>query len=367
MNQFALSLAKEACDTLMRKFEAPMLPPVGHFHYHQGVFLSAMMHTYDLCKEEKYFDYAKAWIDSMIDSEGNITGYHSLESMDDMQPGILLFPIYERTGDERYRKAIETLVKAFDVYPRLACGGLWHKDVCPHQMWLDGLYMGGPLCAMYANLTGETRFYDLPIQQALMMEEKTKDSVTGLWYHAYDDLREMDWADPETGRSPEFWGRSMGWIPVALLDELRYMPADYPGSDELRRIIREMLEALARYQDEKTGLWYQVIDKGDRPDNWLETSCSCLYTAAIARAVRAGILDEKYLDVARRGFEGVAARLERDERGLIVDHVCIGTGVGDYAHYIARPVSQNDLHGVGAFGLMCCAVAECDVETSQGK
>ena len=160
MNQVALSLAKEACDTLMRKFEAAQLPPAGHFHYHQGVFLSAMAHTYALCGEEKYYEYIKAWLDAMIDAEGNITGYHSLESMDDMQPGILLFPVYARTGDPRYRKAIETLAHAFDSYPRLKDGGLFHKDACPYQMWLDGLYMGGPLSAMYAQLSGDTRYYD---------------------------------------------------------------------------------------------------------------------------------------------------------------------------------------------------------------
>ena len=101
-----------------------------------------------------------------------------------------------------------------------------------------------------------------------------------------------------------------------------------------------------------------MVDKGDDPNNWLESSCTCLYTASICRAVRMGLLDEKYLEVARKGYEGVTARMEYDDNGILIGNICIGTGVGDLAHYYARPTSINDLHGAGAFLLMCTEVAQ---------
>ena len=237
--------------------------------------------------------------------------------------------------------------------PRNPEGGFWHKKRYPNQMWLDGLYMGGPICAQYGKEFGRPLCFEVCAYQALLMEKRTKDPATGLLYHAYDQSRAMAWADPVTGQSPEFWGRSMGWVPVALLDDLDFFPEEFAPRGEIIRMTTDLLKALVPYQDEKTGLWYQVVNKGDDPRNWLETSCSCLYVAAICKAVRRGFLDRSYLRFARKGYEGIISRLKWDEKGIIIDGVCIGTGVGDYEHYLARPTSANDLHGMGAFILMC--------------
>ena len=162
----------------------------------------------------------------------------------------------------------------------------------------------------------------------------------------------MSWADPETGHSPEFWGRSIGWVTVALLDDLDYIPADHPKYEEIKSTVADLIKAVCRYQSQD-GRWYQVVDKGDAPENWLETSCSCLYTAAIAKAVRTGVLPEEYLSYAKKGYEGVIRSLEWNGDDLLINNVCVGTGVGDYTHYINRGTSENDLHGVGAFLIMC--------------
>lgn len=349
-----LDYARQACDTLMHKFAAEDLPPKGRFHYHQGVFLSGMYQTYELCKEEKYLQYIKDWVDSIIDEKGNIHTFNPGE-MDDIQPGVLLYPLLERTGEERYRKALDALVSIFQTYPRNKAGGFWHKDVCPEQMWLDGLYMGGPICAEYAGRFNQPKYWDIVAEQALLMREKTEDKKTGLWYHAWDSIKQKPWADPETGLSPEFWGRSIGWVPVAILNDLDFIPEDYEKRKELEALVRDLLQAVCIYQSEE-GRWYQVVNKGDQPGNWLENSCSCLYTAAICKAVRKGILDESYLEQARRGYHAVIASLEYEEEDVLIGHVCIGTGVGDYQHYCNRPVSVNDLHGVGAFLIMCTEV-----------
>lgn len=351
-----LEYAKAACDTMMRKFEAAKLPPEGQFHYHQGVFLSGMYQTYQLCKEETYIQYIKDWVDSIIDEEGKIHTYNPGQ-LDDIQPGVLLYPLYERTGEERYKKALDELVQVVRQFKRNAVGGFFHKDWHPNQMWLDGLYMGGPICAEYGARFGQPEFIELCIEQALLMRKMTEDKKTGLWYHAWDCSKEAKWADKETGLSPEFWGRSMGWVPVAVLNELDFIPPTHPKREELCALVRDLLTALCKYQS-ADGRWYQVVNKGDCAGNWLENSCSSLYVAAICKAVRKGILGEETLENARRGYEGVIRSLTWDGDDIRIGNVCVGTGVGDYTHYINRPVSVNDLHGVGAFLLMCTELAQ---------
>ncbi|BCJ92567.1 unsaturated rhamnogalacturonyl hydrolase YteR [Anaerocolumna cellulosilytica] len=356
MKMTALEYGKCACDTLMKKFEAPVLPPVGRFHYHQGVFLSGMQKIYEICKDEKYLTYCKDWVDSIINEEGEINTFDQGQ-LDDIQPGVLLFLLYEKYGEERYKKALDTLLPLILNFPKNVEGGLWHKEQNKEQMWLDGLYMAGPISAQYGATFGHKEYYDLCIFQALLMEKKTKDTKTGLWYHAWDSIKERPWADPETGRSSEFWGRSIGWVPVALLEELEHIPADYKDSKELVRMTLELLEAVVKYQDKESGLWYQVVDKGGMEGNWLESSCTCLFVAAICKAVRMGLLDKNYLTYAKKGYEGVINRIRFDEQGIIIDNICVGTGVGDYKHYCDRPTSENDLHGAGAFIIMCAEVS----------
>ncbi|RUS47903.1 glycoside hydrolase family 105 protein [Cohnella sp. AR92] len=344
--------AEKACEALMAKFEPEQLPP-DRFHYHQGVFLSGMEKTWRLTGKSSYYEYIKRWVDSQIEPDGRIKKYNP-DELDDIQPGVLLFNLYEQTGDERYRQALHTLVPLLKSWPTNPSGGIWHKGRYPNQMWLDGLYMAGPIAVMYGKTFGESDYFDRMAFQAILMEKRTKDPVTGLLYHGWDETREAAWADPASGLAPEFWGRAIGWYPVALLEMFEYMPGDHPDKAKLVEILQNLLAALPKFQDEATGLWYQVVDKGDRPGNWLENSCTALYVHAIAKAVRFGYLDPEYMNVAWKGYQGVIDTLKFDENGyVVIGQICIGTGIGDYAHYIARPTSENDLHGVGAFILMC--------------
>jgi unsaturated rhamnogalacturonyl hydrolase len=347
-----LQYAREACDTLMNKFAPEALPPAKHFHYHQGVFLSGMMKTYQHTGEERYFDYVKAWVDSQVDWAGNISWFNPGQ-LDDLQPGILLFPLLARTGDTRYRTALDTIAYYMEHFARNPEGGFWHKAWYRNQMWLDGLYMAGPFCAEYAKAFDKPAFFDLVVEQAEMMIEKTRDAATGLCYHAYDYEKLQRWANPETGCSPEFWGRAIGWVAVALLDDLDYLPAGHPGRKALSDMAVALIRALLPYQDGETGLWHQVVDKGGQAGNWVETSCSCLYAAALCKAVRLGLMEADLLDAARRACEGVARYIDYDDKGLLLSNVCVGTGVGDYQHYCDRPTGTNDLHGVGAFLILC--------------
>jgi len=349
-NRTPLELAIQSVETMMRQYAAADLPPKGRFHYHQGVFLSGVLHTWQLCGDDRYFDYAKAWIDSVVTEDGQIPN-HDPGQLDDIQPGILLYPILDATGEKRYRKALDVLAGDLEKYPKNPIGGFWHKSNLPDQMWLDGLYMGGPVMAEYGYRFDRPDFCAEAAKQVRLMFANTRDEKTGLLYHAWDYSRKAPWADPVTGLSPEFWGRSIGWVPVAVLDDLAFLQGT-ENTDDLKKLTADLLRAVVKYQSED-GRWYQAVDKGGQPGNWLENSCSCLFVSALYKAVRMGILPAEYADCARRGYEGVVRSLEYDGDRLLVGHVCIGTGVGDYRHYCERPVSTNDLHGVGAFLLMC--------------
>jgi len=350
--------AEKACEALMAKFEPEQLPP-DRFHYHQGVFLAGMEQTWKQTGKSKYLDYIKAWVDSQVLADGSIKK-HDPGQLDDIQPGVLLFNLYEQTGDERYHKALHYLVPLIKNWKTNPSGGFWHKEHYPNQMWLDSLYMGGPIAVQYGKTFGDPDYFDLIAHQAILMEKHTKDPRTGLLYHGWDESKQAKWADPVTGCAPEFWGRAIGWFPVALLEIFEHLPEDHKDKPKLVSILQDLLIALVKFQDE-SGLWYQVVDKGDRPDNWLEVSCSALYVQAIAKAVRKGYLDPKYMEYAWKGYRGVIDTLRFDDNGhLVISKICIGTGIGDYAHYIARPTSENDLHGAGAFILMCAEMNLAD-------
>ena len=349
----ALDYAKMGVDTLMRKFSIEELPPKNRFHYHQGVFLSGMERTYLLCKDKKYHDYIKGWMDYHIDENGKIKYNDNGLQFDDMMPSIMLFNLYNELKDERYKKVLDDFSRLVDMWPTNAMGGFWHKDIRPNQMWLDGLYMIGPYCVMYAKYFNKPYYFDIVYQQMNLMRRNMTDAKTGLLYHAWDDSKAIEWCNRETGLSAEFWGRAIGWYAVAIMDILDYFPEEHPRSHEFISAAIDIINALVRFQDEASGLWYQVVDKGEREGNWLETSCSSLYTYAIAKAIKKGFLHKSYAKYIHRAYEGIIKRLGFKGDDLIISNICIGTGVGDYQFYIDRPRIENDLHGMGAFLLMC--------------
>ncbi len=360
MNE-SIQYAQKLCETIMRKYKAADLEPKGIFHYHQGVFLSGMYNTYEVCKDERYFEYIKQWVDSIIYDDGTINTFRD-NMLDDIQPGILLIQLYKRTGEEKYKKALETLMEVLEKWPANPDGGRWHKLFYKDQMWLDGIYMAAPLEVQYSELFGDTHFAQRAIDQALLMWDKMGNKTTGLLHHAWDYSHEAEWADEITGLSDEVWGRALGWYVVSVLDILEGIPANHPDRKKLEEIENIVLKAIIKYQDEKSGMWYQVVDKGDCESNWIESSCSSLFVYSLAKAVRMNILDKEYIQAAVKGFKGIinkSVTICDDE--LLLGDVCIGTNVCNYQDYIERPVSVNDLHGSGAFLLMCAELGRAGI------
>lgn len=344
-----LEHAEKLAQTIMRAYTPIELPPAGRWHYHQGVFLCGVMKLYEATGNEAYFDYVKNYADSLIDEYGNLL--FRRDELDAIQAGLILFPLYERTREERYVLAAEKLRGLYRTLNRTSEGGFWHKDNYAYQMWLDGLYMGGPFALKYAQLKGEESLVDMVIHQEHLMRKHTKDEQTGLYYHAWDERKTMPWADQKTGCSPEFWARSFGWYVLALAD----MIEDLPEQHEMRKVWKEtltdMLESVAKYQDQTTGLWHQIIDKGNHSDNWLESSGSCLFMYAMAKAMNEGYVGLRYVDHVVKAYQGLIQHktAEKENGDFTINDICIGTSAGFYDYYVGRERSTNDLHGAGAF------------------
>ncbi|MBQ7572718.1 MAG: glycoside hydrolase family 88 protein [Clostridia bacterium] len=353
----------QALYAIMKRYEAKKLPPyhkISLFTYHQGVFLSGMYGIYKKTGNEELFDYIKLWVDSTLKADGTVndlgTGWVSLETLDFRQAGVLFFPLYEKTHDEKYLNNVRYLVESLKDYPTNSKGGLWHMKYEENQMWLDGLYMVGPLMAMYAQKMNRPEFFDLAVRQVTVMYENMVDQKTGLLVHGWDESKKAKWADKKTGKSQEVWGRAMGWYVTAIVDILDYLPKEHTGRARLIHILADTLLAISKYQSDDDGRWYEVTDKPKEKGNWLENSSSCLFVYAISKAVRKGYIDKSFKETAKKGYRGIINSLKYDNEGvLLLGDICVGTCIdeGTYEHYISRDVCTNDLHGSGAFAIMC--------------
>ena len=328
------------------------------WEYTFGLVLKSIERVHKATGDQKYLDYIDAYYDFMIEEDGNIKKYDITNfNIDRIAPGRALFHLYEETGKEKYNDAIEQLRYHLEYQPRNHLGGFWHKHRYPWQMWLDGAYMGSPFYAEYSQRNDEYEYFDDIALQIKLMFEYMRDPETGLLYHGWDQSKTQRWADSETGLSPNFWGRAMGWYVMAIVDVLDYFPEDHPQRDDIELILDDLAEALVNYQDE-TGVWYQVVDQGDREGNYLEASASIMFTYAMKKGANEGYLDESYHEVAERAFEGILNEfIEVDEDGLVnINHVCAVAGLGgdpyrsgSYEYYVNERIQVNDTKATGPF------------------
>ncbi|WP_166239662.1 glycoside hydrolase family 88/105 protein [Paenibacillus turpanensis] len=344
------------------------------WNYENGVLLTALERLWKKTGDDKYLAYIKENMDLFIQEDGSIATY-SLEeyNVDMINQGKPLFLMYEQTGEEKYRKAIELLVAQMKGHPRTSEGGLWHKKIYPFQMWLDGVYMTSPLLANYAKTFNEPEWFDDVANEILLMEMRSRDPKTGLLYHAWDESKEQLWADKKTGCSPHFWGRAIGWFMMAVVDVLDFLPIDHPKRGQIIGIFHRLAESVIRYQDEATGLWYQVVDMGYRKENYLEASASAMFTCALAKGANKGYLGGNALKAARKGHAGLLEHcLEQTEDGFLnVDHICSVAGLGgnpyrdgSFEYYMSEPTRKNDPKGFAPFLMACLEIEEADARAN---
>lgn len=326
--------------------------------YCHGLELGAMMDVYDRYGDAKFYEYALAYADTMVNEDGTIKKYKLTDySLDRINSGKMLFRIYEQTKNDKYKKALDLLRSQFEGQPRNADGGFWHKKVYPNQMWLDGLYMGTPFLAEYAYRNNEPQAYQEVIDQIKIVARHTYDSANGLFRHACDVSKREKWADKETGQSQHCWGRALGWYMMAIVDDLDFIPQHEPGRDTVLVILNHIAETLKKYQSPE-GLWYQVMDKSGEPGNYLESSCSAMFVYSLFKAVRKGYIPSSYFTVARKGYEGILNEfIKVDDNGLVsITKACAVAGLGgknyrmgDYDYYIHEQIRDNDPKAVGPF------------------
>ena len=345
--------------------------------YDQGVILKGIEGIWNATGNGDYFRYIQHSMDFFIEEDGSIKGYRPDEfNIDNVNNGKLLLLLYQVTGKEKYKKAADRLRAQLRLQPRTSEGGFWHKKVYPWQVWLDGLYMGQPFYAEYARLFHEedTAFNDIA-RQFISIEHHARDPKTGLLYHGWDESKEQKWANKNTGLSQNFWGRALGWYGMAMVDALDYFPERHPGRDSIIAILNRFAKSVSKFQDPKTGLWYDVVDKQTARGNYPEASASCMLVYTLAKGVRKGYLSASYLMNAIKGYEGIKKEfIEQRTDGFVnlkgtVQVSGLGGNPyrdGSFEYYMSEPVIVNDPKGIGAF-INCAVEMEMLPKLNAGK
>ena len=347
---------------MAKSVEKRYRPGMMKWHYEHGLVLYASLAAARLHGDDTVYPWVYSMYDPMIAPDGAIATYRKGEyNLDQINAGRALFELYDRSGEERFMLAADLLRSQLETHPRCKCGVYWHKEIYPWQIWLDGLYMEGPFNAEYAMHHKDEREADDVVRQLITTYEAMRDGRTGLLYHCYDESRGMKWSDDETGLSPHFWSRSIGWYLMAAIDILDYLPASHEGRGDIIRIIKELSSAVLAFQS-GSGMWYQVTDEGGRVGNYLETSGTSMFAYSFLKGARLGYLDDSFIAPALKAIEGTKERyLTEDADGeLHLGGICSVAGLGgnpyrdgSFAYYISEKVVKDDFKGVGPFMLAC--------------
>lgn len=329
------------------------------WNYEQGVMLESMRKMYQHTGDEQYYNFVKGNLEYYIEADGSIKTYpYEAFNLDKIKPGGALLFVYEKEKDVKLKKAADTLMKQLANQPRTESGGYWHKKRYPYQMWLDGLFMAQPFKAEYCSMFGINEKFDDILFQFTHIYEKTVDKNSGLLYHAWNENKEQQWADKETGCSPHFWGRAIGWYMMAIVDVLDYVPEDHPEREKLYEILGNVSEAISGVRDPESKLWFQVLDLPEREGNYLEASCAAMFTYALAKGANEGYIDKKFTQIAKESYEAIMKHhVEIDENGYIdLLNTCSAAGLGgdpyrdgSFEYYISEPTRKNDFKGYGPF------------------
>jgi unsaturated rhamnogalacturonyl hydrolase len=327
--------------------------------YDDGVVQDGMNEVWRRTGNGVYFKYVQAKMDEFISADGVIDTYSQEHfNIDNVKNGTVLLDLYKVTGQQKYFKAATTLWEQLQKHPRTKEGGFWHKKIYPNQMWLDGLYMGQPFYAEYAALINDKKAFNDIANQFIFMEKNARDAKTGLLYHGWDESRAERWADPKTGLSPHIWARAMGWYAMALVDALDNFPAAHPQRKELINILNRLAVAIKSVQNNKTGVWYDILDRPNDKGNYFESSASAMFVYAIAKGVRLQYLPASLFAVADKGYKGMQQEFveQRAENMINLKGTVTVSGLGgkpyrdgSYAYYMSEKVITNDPKGVGAF------------------
>jgi unsaturated rhamnogalacturonyl hydrolase len=326
------------------------------WNYEEAVTLKGIDRLWRKTGDDRYFTYMKKIIDHFINEDGTIRTYLPLEyNSDQLTGGLILLTLYEKTKENKYKLAMDHLWEQIQWQPRTKQGGFWHKYKYPYQMWLDGAYMLDYFYASYAVAFKKDVMNDVA-NQLIWLNDHLRDPATGLLYHGWDESKKQLWCDPVTGRSPEVWSRSMGWYVMALVDIIELFPAKHPKRPQLLSILQQTMQALRKYQDPSSGVWYQIVNKGGKEGNYLEASGSTMFTYALAKGINKGYLPASLKPMLQQAYAGLLKTfVTTDEQGIPHIHQsCSGAGLGgtpyrsgSYEYYVNEPRRSDDLKTIG--------------------
>ncbi|MNK79418.1 Unsaturated rhamnogalacturonyl hydrolase YteR [compost metagenome] len=331
--------------------------------YPSAIVLDGAEILYAKTGKKEYYNYISDFGEKLISEDGKIKTYELEKyNIDLLNSGNVLLYLYEKEKKEKYLKALQTLRLQIDGQPRTNEGSFWHKKIYPYQVWLDGLYMGMPFYTHYTKdfVKGAdaTKAYDDIVFQFDSVQKNLLDKKTGLLYHAWDESKQQAWADKETGLSPNFWGRAMGWYGMAMVDVLDYLPENHPGRARIISYIKSFSDAIIKVQDKKSGLWYQVLDKPLENGNYEEATASAMFVYTMIKSVNNGYLPKSYKAYAKKGYDGIIKDLITvDENGVVnLNKCCAVAGLGgkpyrdgSYEYYVNEKIRSNDAKGTGPF------------------
>ena len=365
--------------------------------YVMGIELEGMLDTYLRYGGEDIRKYCQMYTDTMINAQGDILGYNILDyNLDNIRTGHFVTRMYQQWPEEKNLKAMKTMMKQLQDQPRTKADKVyWHKAIYAYQVWLDGIFMGLPYRCLTAPITEQatkgkrksltsqpsplTSIYDDAVNQLVSTYERTFDPKTGLNRHAYDETRNAFWSDSITGLSQHCWGRAQGWYTMALIEVLDALPEDYARRSEVIDLLQKDLDAVIKWQDKKSGVWYQVMDSPGREGNYLESTCSAMFTYVLLKAYRKGYVGAKYRDAGIKAYRGIINNFIRvnDDKIISLTNCCSVAGLGPaatdeviaamkqvnpkgsvkenrrrdggYAYYLSEPIRDNDAKGLGPF------------------
>jgi unsaturated rhamnogalacturonyl hydrolase len=357
-----------AASEMTRRGDSLAYKPGGkaRWDYAAGLFTLSLLKLNEVAPDARYVAFATNAVGSFVSSDGVIATYKREEfQLDAINPGRTLLALSSIVTnlDERYFFGCAKLVLQFEQQPRTPDGGFWHKQRYTNQMWLDGIYMAEPFyVAMGPRLKEPEQAYTEAARQFRLMDVHTYDAPSGLNYHGWDALKVQPWADPRTGCSSNFWGRAEGWYAMALVDVLENFPTNHPARGGLLKLLQKTAKGIVKWQDAQTGVWWQVMDAGERPGNYREATASAMFVYALAKGVNHGWLSREYIPAIEKGYVGILKNfIQADgEQSWSLTHCCAVAGLGgspangryrdgSFEYYVSEPVVNNDLKGVGPF------------------
>lgn len=363
-----------------RPYHLDFSPKKPRWSYVMGIEMEGMLDTYLAYKEkgsginqgsDSIIRYLQEYPAKMIDEKGNITGYKYEDfNLDNVRTAKFILRMQNLHPTQGNELALKTLFKQLQNQPRTKEGVYWHKAIYANQVWLDGIFMGLPFYCQYAaqNLTPKKakKIWDDAVDQMVKTDLRTYDEKTQLWKHAWDETHQQFWANKEDGKSQHTWARALGWYVMAMTECLDAMPEDYARRGEVIQLLNKAMASVVKYQDKKTGVWYDVMDVKD-PRNYLESTASSMFAYVLLKGYRKGYLSELYRDAGIKAYQGILKNFIRvnPDKTISLTQCCavsgLGPGPGPYVtkpnykrdgsfdYYMSEPIRDNDAKGVGPF------------------